>query len=49
VLQGRRKSVGLHLVRLTVRSPLRGQVMFHNDGGAATTITFTLALPDTPS
>jgi PAS domain S-box-containing protein len=49
VLQGRRKSVGLHLVRLTVRSPLRGQVMFHNDAGAATTITFTPAPLDTPS
>jgi PAS domain S-box-containing protein len=49
VLQGRRKSVGLHLVRLTVRSPLRGQVTFHNDAGAATTITFTPAPLDTPS
>jgi two-component sensor histidine kinase len=43
VLQGQRKSVGLHLVRINVRSPLRGEVRFHNDAGAATTITFTLA------
>jgi PAS domain S-box-containing protein len=43
VLQGQRKSVGLHLVRINVRSPLRGEVHFHNDAGAATTITFTLS------
>ena len=42
VLHGQRENVGLHLVRTTVRSPLRGKLVLHNDNGAATLITFEL-------
>jgi GAF domain-containing protein len=46
VLRGERESVGLRLVRLTVRSPLRGFLALDNDGGAVTTVTFRLAPSD---
>jgi GAF domain-containing protein len=46
VLRGERQSVGMRLVRLTVRSPLRGYLDLQNDGGAVTTVTFRLAPGD---
>ncbi len=45
VLSGQRQNVGLNLVRLNVRSPLRGQVALRNDNGAVALITFKLASP----
>jgi GAF domain-containing protein len=46
VLRGERESVGMRLVRLTVRSPLRGYLALNNDGGAVTTVAFSLAPSD---
>jgi GAF domain-containing protein len=46
VLRGERESVGMRLVRLTVRSPLRGYLALDNDGGAVATVTFRLAPSD---
>jgi two-component sensor histidine kinase len=46
VLGGERESVGMRLVRMTVRSPLRGRLALDNDGGAVTTVTFRLAPSD---
>jgi GAF domain-containing protein len=46
VLRGERESVGMRLVRMTVRSPLRGYLALENDGGAVTTVTFRLAPSD---
>ena len=45
-LRGERDSVGMRLVRMTVRSPLRGDLALRNDGGAVTTVTFKLAPSD---
>lgn len=42
VLNGTRSSIGLRLIRMTVISPLRGQVELYNDSGAAAAITFEL-------
>jgi PAS domain S-box-containing protein len=44
VLAGAREGTGLHLVRAYVRSPLGGDVVLSNDGGARSTITFRQAL-----
>jgi len=44
VLDGQRENVGLRLVRATVRSPLRGELVLRSDHGAVTLITFRLAL-----
>ncbi|MBN1874006.1 MAG: GAF domain-containing protein [Anaerolineae bacterium] len=41
VLQGKYQSTGLRLVRMTVRSPLRGKFTLHNENGAIATLTFT--------
>ena len=46
VLRGAREDVGLNIIRMTVRSPLRGQLALSNDGGAVATITFRLARTD---
>jgi len=46
VLRGTREDVGLNIIRMTVRSPLRGQLALSNDGGAVATITFRLAQTD---
>jgi PAS domain S-box-containing protein len=46
VLRGRAKALGLRLIEATVRSPLRGQLVLRNDGGALVELTFNLALPD---
>jgi len=46
VLRGTRENVGLNIIRMTVRSPLRGQLALSNDGGAVATITFRLAQTD---
>ena len=43
VLRGAHEDVGLNIIRMTVRSPLRGQLALSNDGGAVATITFRLA------
>jgi two-component sensor histidine kinase len=43
VLQGHYKRVGLQLVEASVRSPLRGQMILRNDGGAAAELSFRLA------
>jgi PAS domain S-box-containing protein len=43
VLHGERRGVGLHLIEASVLSPLRGQLSFRNDAGAAAEITFKLA------
>jgi len=43
VLRGERENVGLNIVRMIVRSPLRGQLVLDNDGGAIARLTFTLA------
>ena len=45
-LRGAGESVGMRLVRMTVRSPLRGDLVLSNDGGAVTTVTFQLAPSD---
>ncbi|MBI5388509.1 MAG: PAS domain S-box protein [Verrucomicrobia bacterium] len=45
VLQGQRKTVGLHLIQSSVRSPLRGELTLRNEAGAVAEITFELALP----
>lgn len=47
VLCGQRENVGLYLIKLNVRSPLRGQFTLQNDAGAVATIQFKLA-PLTP-
>jgi two-component sensor histidine kinase len=49
VMRGEREGVGLHIIRMTVRSPVRGQLMLDNDGGAVAHITFKRAPtePDT--
>jgi len=44
VLAGTREGTGLHLVRAYVRSPLGGEVVLSNEGGARSTITFRQAL-----
>ncbi len=46
VLQGERENVGMRLVRLTVRSPLRGYLALSNENGAVTTLQFRLAPVD---
>jgi two-component sensor histidine kinase len=46
VLQGERENVGMRLVRLTVRSPLRGYLALSNDNGAVTNLQFRLAPVD---
>lgn len=43
VLDGQRENVGLRLVRATVRSPLRGELVLRSDHGAVTLVTFRLA------
>ncbi|MBN1934048.1 MAG: GAF domain-containing protein [Anaerolineae bacterium] len=40
ILRGDRQNVGLHLIRMMVRSPLQGQLNLHNDHGAIATIRF---------
>lgn len=43
VLQDGRENVGLHLIRMMVRSPLQGQISLNNDHGAVATIRFKQA------
>ncbi len=45
VLQGERQNVGLHLIRMMVRSPLQGQLDLDNDHGAVATIRFRQTPP----
>ncbi|MBN1922295.1 MAG: GAF domain-containing protein [Anaerolineae bacterium] len=40
VLNGTRSNIGLRLIRMTVISPLRGQLELYNDQGAVAAITF---------
>ena len=40
VLRGERENVGLHLIKMNVKSPLRGQLMLYNDAGAIAAILF---------
>ena len=42
VLNGTKSNIGLRLIRMTVASPLRGQLQLCNDQGAVTVITFNL-------
>ncbi len=44
VLAGTREGTGLHLVRAHVRSPLGGEVVLSNEGGARSAIIFRQAL-----
>ena len=44
ILSGCSQHVGLHLIRASVRSPLRGELALRNDGGAVAEIAFKLAL-----
>ncbi len=44
VVQGMAEGVGLRLIRMTTRSPLRGRFSMHNDGGAVAILTFQLVL-----
>jgi PAS domain S-box-containing protein len=44
VLSGEGKLVGLRLIEASVRSPLHGELSLRNEGGAAASITFKLAL-----
>ncbi len=46
VLRDEDESIGLRLVRMTVRSPLRGQLALYNEAGAVAIVTFKLAPPD---
>jgi two-component sensor histidine kinase len=46
VLQGEQENVGMRLVRLTVRSPLRGYLALSNEDGAVTALQFRLSPVD---
>ncbi|RME47709.1 MAG: GAF domain-containing protein [Caldilineae bacterium] len=45
VLGGEAENVGLYLVKMLVRDGLRGELSFHNEGGAVTVIRFALEEP----
>jgi two-component sensor histidine kinase len=45
VLRGEAGAVGLHLIRSSVRSPLRGNLALRNEHGAVAELAFQLALP----
>lgn len=44
VLGGQSRQVGLHLIKASVRSPLRGELHLRNDRGAVAELSFKLAL-----